>query len=1313
MTTIKHPYPEIGKVLVDYESPVHKHDKYIIGDLNKIYEEIKQYITDYIIRDFKLEIFNVDISNKKTGEVVFKADVEFPTNWSKASVDIFASKYLIRNCEYSICGAVSRVVAWIVLNGFRDGHLCWDYTLFNEHDPLESKYIDKSYLDIFKQTMKSPGVYLNSKGILGVLDFALYLTDVIVLQRGTFNSPVWFNVGNCPAPMNEAPQVAACFVTKIEDNMGSIIGQNIVNQLIALGGSGSGCDMTPIRSRKEWIGKQLGRPSGPIGFTGMFDAVLQATRSAGRFRRAAGLVSLKQHHPDIIEYIRFKANEEKKGRVLSGHMEDWDHDFASESQFSIFGTLRVQNINTAVRLTKEFWDCWKDDTSTFPLKDRNGVEIGRYNCKELIREIAQAQLECGDPGVQYDDNINDCNPFLDMGLRFNSSNACQPSFATVLTPNGISTFGKINIGDIIWSGKRWTKVTNKVHTGIKEVFNHYTRAGVFVGTRDHRIIENGVRTKVKNAMGIDICCGIVPSISDYGGNLDSQTIIDGLVLGDGSLKVSVSKSNGNINYYKLLYIGKKDQSYFNDSRINGFITKKLFDILCHSVITTLSNDELPKTYNREIPLRFFGGDQITVRSFLRGLFSANGGMSGPRVILKATSFKIIEQVQQMLSSIGIRSYYTISKAHDIEFSNGIYTTKQSYDLNITADRNKFRDLIGFIQPYKTDRLNKTCNTIGKCDKPIKSNYEIAEIEYGGLYNVFEITVDAPEHTYWTGGLLVSNCSELQYLDNSACNLASLRITAYYNSETNALDYDKLNKDIQIMLMAQDIMIDFAYYPTKEIAEISYKTRNLGLNYGDLGGLLYMMGLPYDSEKGRNMAACITAYFNICALITSKEMAHELGSFDYFDEKNVSSNLEKILKKQEVDIANYCVHSKNNGFPYGIVNAMYMRLFNSFEMRNATVTIFVPQGTVGLASGNMTSGIEPFLSHSYNKDLVGGSNMKMGTAQNIHDIASKHFIENNLLSKMNLYNLVETALGTDGKNILTPDAHIKMMAAVQPFISLAIAKTVNCPSNITVEQIIDLYIKAHDMKLKAVTIYVDGSKVLQPLKTTKTKREDCPDVTSLPVSVESAIIPLGVLVEEATRTLSNLDDPGSVLILGWTVEINGEKFYMKFGWHPDVLDMIWEVWAEQSFAGGTVDGMTKTIAVMISRKLQEGIKLGKYHDAKQEVIKTMSKMTFPPLGLVMWPKGQPPWFSDINSAMSIPNLLAQMIASIDRYPIDMGKKKSIVPESIKEGGHGLAGYVNRTLGAQVCRECGRMMVKHGSGSHCYMCTKCGASVGGCG
>jgi ribonucleoside-diphosphate reductase alpha chain len=365
------------------------------------------------------------------------------------------------------------------------------------------------------------------------------------------------------------------------------------------------------------------------------------------------------------------------------------------------------------------------------------------------------------------------------------------------------------------------------------------------------------------------------------------------------------------------------------------------------------------------------------------------------------------------------------------------------------------------------------------------------------------------------------CSEVQYLDNSACNLASLRITAYYDSQKNTFNSINLYEDISIMLMAQDILIDFSYYPTEDIAKTSYNTRNLGLNYGDLGGLLYMMGLPYDSDEARCVAAVITSYFTACAHTASMDMALTLGSFKYLEEDigDLKHHMKSILsnhysmhgclfdKPQNIDLVNSCDNTSFNAYK-AITNIImdnknipsfirdmqtssvnkYEYILNSdeadFKLRNATVTVFVPQGTVGLTLGNLTSGIEPFLSHSFGKDLVGGGNMRFITGDDIHHIARVNCnrIYGDSYEMINRLN--ETAIGTDGKGILSPMAHIMMMAAVQPFISLAISKTVNCPSDITVDQIVQLYKDAHKYGLKAVTIYVDGSKVLQPLRTEK-------------------------------------------------------------------------------------------------------------------------------------------------------------------------------------------------------------------------------------
>jgi hypothetical protein len=160
-----------------------------------------------------------------------------------------------------------------------------------------------------------------------------------------------------------------------------------------------------------------------------------------------------------------------------------------------------------------------------------------------------------------------------------------------------------------------------------------------------------------------------------------------------------------------------------------------------------------------------------MRGFLRGLYSANGSNVDGRVTLKATSFDVVDAVQQMLSSLGIASYFTTNRPSTVQFKNGVYPCRISYDLNITSDRKRFRDLIGFVQEYKQKALNESCKR-GEPSKPKKKSYEIRERIFLGEMPVYDITVDAPEHTYWTGGLLVSNCGEIVLRSSGQlCNLS--------------------------------------------------------------------------------------------------------------------------------------------------------------------------------------------------------------------------------------------------------------------------------------------------------------------------------------------------------------------------------------------------------------------------------------------------------------------------------------------------------------------------------------------------------------
>lgn len=347
------------------------------------------------------------------------------------------------------------------------------------------------------------------------------------------------------------------------------------------------------------------------------------------------------------------------------------------------------------------------------------------------------------------------------------SNPCQPASATLLTPTGIRTMGEIQIGDTVWSGQRWTKVVNKMETGVKPVYEYHTRAGVFVGTENHRVVQDGVKIEVAQAENIDVSVGERFAVPEP--NWDPELVMDGLVLGDGS----VHKASNNLVY---LYIGQDDSDY-HESEVSDLILEHRPGIkdTAWEVKTNVAFDELPYTYERVIPDRYYRGKAHEVASFLRGLYSANGSICGNRVTLKASSKKLILQVQEMLSFLGIRSYYTVNKPTEVEFSNGTYTCRESYDLNISVDRQLFADAVGFIQKYKMDKLNEICeNTKSGL---AKRSYDIVEIAYVGDEEVFDITVDAPEHTYWTGGLLVSNCGEILLRPFQFCNLSEVIVRA--------------------------------------------------------------------------------------------------------------------------------------------------------------------------------------------------------------------------------------------------------------------------------------------------------------------------------------------------------------------------------------------------------------------------------------------------------------------------------------------------------------------------------------------------------
>lgn len=321
----------------------------------------------------------------------------------------------------------------------------------------------------------------------------------------------------------------------------------------------------------------------------------------------------------------------------------------------------------------------------------------------------------------------------------------QPGFATLLTREGIRPVDRVDPGQQIWNGTDWVLLTNKETLSYQEVYSFRSSAGVFIGTDDHRVLSNSIRRRVKTTSSMDICLGEVPNHVQH----VPMDVLDGMVFGDGMVHKA---SNNKV----LLCIGKKDHSLF-DSEVSKLIGDAYSTTYSFKVKSSITAEEIPKTYEREIPRRFILGGPGKRAAFLRGLYSANGSVSAKRIGLKAASFPVIIQTQEILSSLGISSYWTTNIAHDTTFKNGTYRVRESYDLNVgsLAGRLAFRKLIGFVQPAKQFKLERACDQIKFGGKP-KTSYPVNEIESLGNFPVYAMTVVGSE--YWSGGALVSDNS---------------------------------------------------------------------------------------------------------------------------------------------------------------------------------------------------------------------------------------------------------------------------------------------------------------------------------------------------------------------------------------------------------------------------------------------------------------------------------------------------------------------------------------------------------------------------
>ncbi|GGP40914.1 vitamin B12-dependent ribonucleotide reductase [Saccharothrix coeruleofusca] len=620
-------------------------------------------------------------------------------------------------------------------------------------------------------------------------------------------------------------------------------------------------------------------------------------------------------------------------------------------------------------------------------------------------------------------------------------------------------------------------------------------------------------------------------------------------------------------------------------------------------------------------------------------------------------------------------------------------------------------------------------------KLAKAAWECADpgIQYDGTINDWHTT---PE----SGRITASNpCSEYMHLDNSSCNLASLNLMKFL-SDDGTFNAELFAKSVELVITAMEISISFADFPTEPIAETTRKFRQLGIGYANLGALLMATGHAYDSEGGRALAAAITSLMQAVAYRRSAELAGVVGPYEGYA-RNAEAH-QRVIRKHSAANDLLRTYHANDAAVVKLATREWQecqRVGAVNGWRNAQASVLAPTGTIGLMMDCDTTGIEPDLALVKFKKLVGGGSMQivnqtvpralkaLGYQQEQIEAIVEYISEHgHVVDAPGLrpehYEVFDCAMG---ERSIAPMGHVRMMAAVQPFLSGAISKTVNMPETATVEEVEEIYYQGWKLGLKALAIYRDNCKVGQPLSAGKGAKASASAETKPETVVEYRPVRKRLPKKRPSQTVS--------------FTVGGAEGYLHAGSYPD--DGLGEIFVKLGKQGSTLAGVMDAFSMSISVGLQYGIPLEFY-------VSKFQNLRFEPAGMTDDP--------DVRIATSVLDYLFRRLA-LDYLPFEKraqlgiftadertaqvadnygggdvdleGLRTSVEatpekaveksaksaaedkpkPQDVKVGSSTelLELHLGTTADAPLCMTCGTKMRPAGS---CYLCEGCGSTSG---
>ena len=1226
-----------------------------------------------------------------------------------------------------------------------------------------------------------------------------------------------------------------CFIQSVSDdlvNSGGIMDLWVREARLFKYGSGTGSNFSKLRGENEPLSGG-GKSSGLMSFLKIGDRAAGAIKSGGTTRRAAKMVCLDLDHPDIEAFVNWKVREELKVAAMAEGIKRMpkeqqevakklglklDYDFNGESYMTVSG----QNSNNSVRIPNRFFKSVEED-GQWNLTWRTNNNLAKsLKARDLWEQIAFAAWRCADPGVQFDDTINQWHTCPRSG-RINASNPCVTGDTRVLTPGGIwrRIDQMIHLPARVMTNlsKQEIHVTDGAFpTGTKEVYELRTRGGYNVKlTADHKVwtrhrgwvaAKDLTPADSVKLPSVPACVQEIGEPQDrlffqllglYVSTANSDAVAVNLdrCLKDGAAEPFLDYAQrqwGTVSYpddyVNSSMICDSSESSSQSNQSDGGSTTTTVQLTNRRLLSRLSAYLRIENGQRRLADEAFTAGLPAQKHLLRGLFTADARIANGTLELQSPSLGLLQDIQLLLLGFGIQSSIlptaycllpTENRGDLPEPTDGSrYADNQRHGLRIDSGSLRFFGKhVGLLPGRKADQLS---TAISFSIAPEQSggnpgNYDAVDsLTSLGKRQVFDLTEPAT-HSFIANGLTVHNCSEYMFLDDTACNLASLNVLQFFDPENRRFDIEGYKHAIHLWTIVLEVSVLMASFPSEEIARLSYQFRTLGLGYANLGAMLMQAGIAYDSENGRAICAALTSILTGESYATSAEMARELGAFpSYGQNKSEMLRVIRNHRRAAYDATRNAAKRRDVGDyegleikPVGIDAGKFsdadplasrallkaaqdawdraLSLGERHGYRNAQVSVIAPTGTIGLLMDCDTTGVEPDFALVKFKKLSGGGYFKianqslrpalhnlgysseethdilryvMGTLSlhdaphiNHHSLRHHGFTDDEIariedalpgvfelsfafspyslgadtLSRLGIpeaawqapgFNLLRrlgfskrqideandvicgrgcvegaphlkedhysvfdcaSVCGRHGTRFIDVEGHIRMMAAAQPFISGAISKTINLPTDATVEDIKKAYWLSWTLGLKANALYRDGSKLSQPLNAKSdedldkvedddeenvnaAKEEVATQVASAAASAQSAIrnpksaIASDNLSPVHTKVIEKIVEriverplrrrlPDTRNAITHKFDVAGHEGYITVGLYNDGTPG--EVFITMAKEGSTIGGLMDTIATLISLALQYGVPI-------ESLVRKFEHVRFEPSGM---------------------------------------------------------------------------------------------------